>query len=82
MFFNTWFAGVQSVVSPVDASARISLNAGWKVFQGFTLLGFFVADAGGAESLFAWNRSSSWPAAWPDTMFNGAGVTLGARYVY
>ena len=98
MLRNTWFVGAQSVISPVDASAQITTSFGWNVFQGFTLIGYFVVNTGGEESLFAWDRSGAWPYypdreydppdpqaeafRWAPYEFNGINLTLGARYSY
>jgi hypothetical protein len=83
---STWFVGAQAIISPVDASAQITTSVGWHVFQGFTLLGFVVVNAGGQESLFAYDRSAAWPdypntgTPWESFEFNGVNFTLGARY--
>jgi len=93
MLRSTWFIGLQSVISPVDASAQITTSFGWHVFQGFTLIGFFVVNAGDEDSLFAWDRSDAWPYypdrpsddeayRWDDSQVNGISFTLGARYSY
>jgi len=89
MLRSTWFARIQSVISPVDASAQITTTFGWYVFQGFTLLGTLVVNAGDEQSLFAWDRSGAWPdypgggeMQWKDYEFNGVNITLGARYSF
>ena len=92
MMRSTWYTSVQSVISPVDASAQITTTFGWHVFQGFTLLGFVVVNAGDEQSLFAYDRSGAWPLYpvghpdeginWADYEFNGVNITLGARYSY
>ena len=90
MLRNTWFIGLQSVISPVDASSQITTSFGWNVFQGFTLIGYFVVNTGGEDSLFAWDRSGDWPfyppsadgVPWENYEFNGISITLGARYSY
>ncbi len=89
-FAAGWTLGLQSVISPIDASAQITLNAGWEVLQGLTLLGYFVINAGDGQSLFAYDRSNSadWPeyagtgTDWAPQEFNGINLTLGARYSY
>jgi len=93
MLRSTWFARFQSVISPVDASAQMTTTFGWYVFQGFTLLGIVVVNAGDEQSLFAWDRSGAWPLypgrpndtlvnEWKDYEFNGVNITLGARYSF
>ncbi len=82
MLRSTWFTRLQSVVSPVDASAQITTTFGWYVFQGFTLLGIVVVNAGDEQSLFAYDRSGAWPDEWKDYEFNGVNITIGARYSY
>ena len=83
---STWFASIQSLISPVDASAQITGTVGWYVFQGFTLLGFVTVNAGEESDLFAFDRSGDWPApggnSWPASTVNGMAVTFGARYSY
>jgi hypothetical protein len=89
---SVWFAGIQSVISPVDASAQITASVGWNVFQGFTLVGYVVMNAGNDQALFAWDRSDNWPVyppdspsagdPWASSEFNGVNITLGARYSY
>ena len=89
---SLWSVGLQSVISPVDASAQITATFSWNVFQGFTLLGAVAANAGGEQSLFAWDRSGDWPDyptghlyagdPWADSEFNGIAFTAGARYSY
>ena len=88
MMRSTWFTSVQSVISPVDASAQITTTFGWHVFQGFTLMGFVVVNAGDEDALFAYDRSGAWPenpgtpVPWANFEFNGVNITLGARYSY
>ncbi len=90
---SAWSLGLMSVISPVDASAQITALFSWDVFQGFTLIGAVVANAGGKESLFARERSGDWPYyagrpsddpeyLWADSEFNGIAFTAGARYSY
>lgn len=88
MLRSTWYAGLQSIISPVDSSAQITTTFGWHVFQGFTLLGFIVVNTGAPTDLFAFDRSSAWPN-YPGTStmlegyeFNGINFTLGARYSF
>ena len=88
MLRSTWFTRLQSVISPVDASAQITTTFGWYVFQGFTLLGIVVVNAGDEQALFAYDRSGAWPMypgtsdSWKDYEFNGVNITIGARYSY
>jgi len=89
MLRSSWFTRFQSVISPVDASAQITTTFGWYVFQGFTLLGIVVVNAGDEQSLFAYDRSGAWPdypdsggTEWKNYEFNGVNITLGVRYSY
>ena len=92
MFKSSLFSRLQAVISPIDASAQITATFGWYVFQGFTLLGMAVINTGNEQSLFAWDRSGSWPLYPPGTPddgsyfadyeFNGVNITLGARYSF
>ena len=85
---STWTVGLQSVISPVDASAQITGSFGWDVFQGFTLLGYVTVNAGDGDALFASDRREDWPDypgttdPWVDYEPNGVSVTLGTRYSY
>jgi len=79
---STWNIGLRALVSPIDASAQFTASAGWDVFRGFSLTGYLVMNAGRPDSLYAWDRSSAWPAAWTDSVPNGAALTLGGSYRY
>ena len=81
-FRSSWTITLQSIISPVDASAQITGSVSWKVFQGFTLLGYVSAAIGGEQSLFAWDRTGAWPDLWPEDRPNGMSFTLGGRYSY
>jgi hypothetical protein len=60
----------RSVVSPVDASALLTLGSSWNVYQGFSLLGFFILQAGGEDDLFGWDREGD------------IAVTLGMEFAF
>ncbi|RLW68327.1 MAG: hypothetical protein B6D68_03855 [spirochete symbiont of Stewartia floridana] len=86
-FQSAWTLSLQSIISPIDASAQITGSAGWQVFQGFTLLAYVKVNIGEAQSLFAWDRTDAWPYKgfeneWPESTYNGISFTLGAKYVY
>jgi len=88
VFRSLWFVGIQSLISPVDASAQITTSLGWDVFQGFTLVGYGVLNAGDNRSMFAWDRSGNWPDRSESSdselfpQLNGISIAIGARYRY
>ncbi len=86
-FQSAWTLSLQSIISPIDASAQITGSVGWQVFQGFTLLAYVKANIGNDQSLFAWDRTNAWPYKdldneWPESRYNGISFTIGAKYVY
>jgi hypothetical protein len=73
------YYSVQSVISPLDASAMITAGAGWNIYQGLFLVGYATFLAGDENATFAWDRS----AVWAETdIINGMSFMTGLRYKF
>ncbi len=78
---GTWYS-LQSVISPLDASAMITGGAGWNIFQGFYLIAYATFMVGDDTATFAWDRSDVWdPVNYGDTV-NGMSFMTGVRYTF
>ncbi|MDC7233984.1 MAG: hypothetical protein PQJ58_12195 [Spirochaetales bacterium] len=74
------FYSVQSVISPMDASAMITGGAGWNIYQGLFLVGYATFMAGDDTSTFAWNRGDQWDSS--RDYINGMSFMTGLRYKF
>ena len=91
-FASAWSLAIQSVISAIDGSAQLSGAVSWNAMQGLTFLGIVSVNLGETSDLFAWDRIRDLPQyppghssagePWADSVFNGVGLTLGARYTY
>lgn len=72
---------LRSLVSPLDLSAQLTFGADWNVYQGFSLLGYLVANAGESSDLFAWQKAEALWTFGAD-MMDGAALILGVSFIY
>ncbi len=58
---DTTSISVRSIISPIDGSAQITAGGSWNVFQGFSLLGYLIGQAGDSDDTFSWsNETENW----------------------
>ena len=74
------YYSVQSVISPLDASAMITAGAGWNIYQGLFLVGYATFLAGDEDATFAWDRSDVWDISRDN--INGMYFMTGLRYKF
>lgn len=72
---------IMSVISPIDQSAQITAGFSWKVYQGFSFLGFGTAEIGDPDDIFAWDRRSGDMNFIAD-MSDGWSLMLGMKYTF
>jgi len=70
---------LMAVVSPVDQSAQITTGFSWKVYQGFSFLGYGIIGLGDETDVFSWDRRDS---ATPLDQVNGWSAMAGMRYQF
>ncbi|MDC7240747.1 MAG: hypothetical protein PQJ50_10340, partial [Spirochaetales bacterium] len=76
------YYSLQSVISPLDASAMITGGAGWNIFQGFYLIAYATFMVGDDTSTFAWDRSDVWDTDIMGDTVNGMSFMAGIRYTF
>jgi hypothetical protein len=73
---------LQSVVSPLDASAMITTGASWNIYQGLTLLGYLTFLSGEDDDTFAWDRGDEANGRGSSDQVNGVSLMCGLRYKF
>ena len=48
----------QSILSPLDLSAKSTIGFSWNVFEGFSVLGYGSVNIGDAGDVFSWNAAT------------------------
>lgn len=73
------YYSVQSVISPLDASAQITAGGGWNIYQGLFLVAYATFLTGDENATFAWDRSGVWTET---DIINGMSFMTGLRYKF
>ena len=73
-------SSLQSVISPLDASAMITGGSSWNLYQGLTLLAYLTFLTGEKSDTFAWDRGSLWEDG--SDQVNGFSFMCGLRYKF
>ncbi|MDA3850619.1 MAG: hypothetical protein PF447_05050 [Spirochaetaceae bacterium] len=71
---------LMAMISPLDQSAQITAGFSWKVYQGFSFLGYGIFSVGQSKDVFAWDRLSS--DLMVGDVINGWSVMTGLRYTF
>jgi len=78
---QNWNIPLLAVISPVDGSAQITGGFSWKVYQGFSFLGYYTHEMGDPDDLFAWDRDKGDPNFITD-MNDGWSLMMGMKYTF
>lgn len=70
---------LRSVISPIDASAQVSVGADWNVYKGLNLMLFLNFNGGAGDRTFAWERGDAGLLQAGSTGFSSL---IGMRYKF
>lgn len=78
---QNWNIPLMAVVSPIDGSAQVSAGFSWKVYQGFSFLGFYTHEMGDPDDLFAWDRTEG-DMNFITDLSDGWSLMVGMKYTF